>query len=149
VSDRYNQLDLVDYLEAIAGRSGAPQTPITPSEIPNKAEMYPNFSVGDVVEIDRTHYRFRGFLPSYLQGEFTIQLILQGNKQVVLTRPDNSVISMHLDCLIKKVRVHSEDENEHKSPSIHYEIKIIKGRKYKYARWWEGDRHKSKYIGRA
>jgi hypothetical protein len=29
----------------------------------------------------------------------------------------------------------------------HEEIKTIKGRQYRYVRWWEGKCHKSKYLG--
>ena len=132
MSDRYNQLNLLDLVETKVER-----------------EMYPNFVVGDRVTITYTYTRpdLIGLEGTVIEimGSFGIKIKLDCGTHCVKTIYN-----------VKKVRVHQALEadseaaaQDHKSPSIHYEIKEIKGRFYKYARWWDGDRHKSKYIGRA
>lgn len=151
MSDRYKQLDIVEYLEQVdapkVGKKSKPKI---------ESEMYPNFSVGEIVE--------------YLAGVgYNQEEIRQGKILEILGKDWYRVGTLNgyqffgSSAVIKKVRVHcllpehcktaaqepDSQEEDHKSPSIHYEIKEIKGRLYKYARWWQGDRHKSKYIGRA
>ena len=132
MSDRYNQLTLLDLVETKVER-----------------EMYPNFAVGDEVEYqiytdDSQDKTRKGKIIQILDKDWFKVDCLNGYQ--LFCSP----------LALKKVRVHQALEpdfeaaaQEHKSPSIHYEIKEIKGRFYKYARWREGDRHKSKYIGRA
>lgn len=151
MSDRYKQLEIVEHLEQVdAPKLGKKSKPKIESE------MYPNFAFGD--RVTGSNYESANLIGnvSYVSN-FGFAVIWDGRtRETHYDRKDANSI-------IKKVRVHfpsSEDsktaaqepdsqEEDHKSPSIHYEIKEIKGGLYKYARWWEGDRHKSKYIGRA
>jgi hypothetical protein len=130
VSDRL-QLNLLDLVETKV-----------------ETEMYPNFELGDEVEyeaitVDHQYETRKGKIAQILDTDWFRVDCLNGSQFFCSS------------LALKKVRVHlpvcqnlPPDDIHLKSPSIHYEIKEIKGRFYKYQRWWDGDRHKSKYIGK-
>lgn len=140
------------------------------AEIGQGEKVYPNLKVGDWVTVDKAHPMFNAGFPNYLDGVFRV-IEKISDRWMIIEHPESKLIHgipikilnfLHPECQfslivknfgelvkpVEKVRVHCRPERI-KSPSIHYEIKEIKGRFYRYQRWWDGDRHRSKYLGTA
>lgn len=151
MSDQPVQLDLLAPI--------ADFMPAVESEGKDKVQtdMYPNFAVGDQVILNTD----LGY--SWLQGKTAtvIQLLPCGKISLMVEDKFNWWLYPKY---LRKVRVHCplpEDSKAvadtptappaapPKAPAIHYEIKEIKGRYYRYERWWDGSRHRSKYLGTA
>lgn len=151
MSDRYKQLEIVENLE----RLSIPPV-VSKSRSKGDFEMYPNFSVGDRILIGNKYwnpwfYGKEATVTGFTDHD-TLKIVLDDGFKWQISPEWVTKVRVHLpvehDCKTGTL-THDDTKQDHKSPSIHYEIKEIKGRKYKYARWWEGDRHKSKYIGKA
>jgi hypothetical protein len=136
-------------IQAPLPREAPPEQVEHPIETPTEKAMYPNFSVGDEVEtihtLDRPDINWiAATVHSVLNENWLEVKFPNGGVQIVKSK-DTRKVRLH-----QPVNLTNEDTAlDHKAPVYHYEIKIIKGRSYKYMRWWDGSRHKSKYIGRA
>ncbi|AFY75250.1 hypothetical protein Syn7502_03398 [Synechococcus sp. PCC 7502] len=152
MSDRqYKQLSVLNYLEQVE-RPAVAKKPKPKVE----REMYPNFAVGETVEYvcwlaNNEHEIRTGKILKILERDWYQVDTLDGNQlfcsHVVIKKVREQIpeTSELLDCSL----TNKKTQNDHKSPPIYYEIKQIKGRYYRYARWREGKRLKSQYIGRA
>lgn len=130
------------------GQAGKHQN-ISDVESLTESPMYPNFFIGD--QVTGSNYKGENLIGtiSYLSN-FGFAVIWNGRTK------ETHYDLKDANSIIKKVRVHQALEAESeievcqdKAPVYHYEIKEIKGRFYKYMRWWDGDRHRSKYVGKA